>query len=80
MSLPQGRRVLLTQTPSDGKDIIGKPTVDQKAVAEAGRQLILVNFLHLRGGACGVGLLRAYRVDLLGFAFGCAMAVVLFLE
>jgi len=65
------------QTPSDGKDITGKRAVDQKSVAEAGRQLILVNLLHLRQGACGVALLRAYRVDLLGFAFGWAMAVLL---
>jgi Na+/proline symporter len=39
-------------------------------VAQAGQQLLLVNLLHLRRGACGVGFFRAYRSDLKGLFVG----------
>jgi Na+/proline symporter len=38
--------------------------------AENGRQLLIVNLLHLRQGACGVGFFRAYRDDLRGLSIG----------
>jgi Na+/proline symporter len=62
------------QTPTD-------PDVGPSAreVAEAGRQSLLVNLLHPRRGAAGVGLLRAYRVDLQGFAVGWLIAAGLVL-
>jgi SSS family solute:Na+ symporter len=50
-----------------------------REVAEAGRQSLLVNLLHPRRGAAGVGVLRAYRVDLQGFAVGCLIAALLVL-
>lgn len=52
---------------------------DQKALAEAGRQLLVVNAFHLRRGACGVNIFRAYKIDLLGFAFGWIVALALIL-
>jgi Na+/proline symporter len=61
------------QTPSDGGEEWNKR--DARAVAEEGRQLILVNLFHLRRGAAGVPLLRAYRTDLQGFALGWAIAL-----
>jgi Na+/proline symporter len=38
--------------------------------ARAGQQLLLVNLLHLRKGACGEGFFRAYRTDLKGLLVG----------
>jgi hypothetical protein len=32
--------------------------------------LLIVNLLHLRQGACGVGFFRAYRDDLRGLLIG----------
>jgi hypothetical protein len=39
--------------------------------------LLLVNLLHLRRGARGVGILRAYRDDLKGLLIGSALIVAL---
>jgi Na+/proline symporter len=50
-----------------------------KGVAEAGQQSLLVNLLHLRRGAAGVGFLRAYGEDLKGFAVGWLIAAGLVL-
>ena len=50
-----------------------------KGVAEAGQQSLLVNLLHLRRGAAGVGFFRAYREDLTGFAVGWLIAAGLVL-
>jgi hypothetical protein len=56
------------QTPEEAEPpATGEPS---REVAESGRQLLLVNLLGLRRGACGAGLLRAYREDLVGFAVG----------
>jgi hypothetical protein len=52
---------------------------EQKRVAEAGKQLLLVNLLHPLRGTHGVGFLKAYRVDLKGFAIGCGLAFILVL-
>jgi Na+/proline symporter len=43
--------------------------------AEEGKQLLLVNLFHLRRGAAGQPLFRAYRSDLVGFAQGWAIAI-----
>ncbi|HEY6292225.1 MAG TPA: hypothetical protein VI455_11810, partial [Terriglobia bacterium] len=43
--------------------------------AEGRRQLLMVNLLHLRRGACGASLLKAYRDDLRGLAMGAAVSV-----
>jgi len=56
----------------------GAPT-GPREIAEAGQQLLLVNLLHPRRGAAGVGFFRAYREDLRGFAVGWAIAAVLVL-
>lgn len=61
-------------TPSDQSN---EALTSEKALAEAGRQLLLVNALHLRRGAWGVGIFRAYRTDLLGFGFGWMIALAL---
>lgn len=47
--------------------------------AENGRQLLFVNLLHLRRGACGVGFLKAYRDDLKGLLIGFALSAGLVL-
>jgi Na+/proline symporter len=54
------------QTPSGEEDAKATPL----EVAQAGKQLLLVNFLHLKKGACGVGFFRAYRSDLKGLLIG----------
>jgi Na+/proline symporter len=48
-----------------------------RQIAEQGRQLLLVNLLHLRQGARGVGFLKAYRDDLAGFITGSALSASL---
>jgi Na+/proline symporter len=69
------------ETPSDGTstDIVtGPPSPEEKrAHAEAGRQLILLNVFHLRKGAAGAGILRAYSTDLRGFGLGCMIVAAL---
>ena len=50
---------------------------EQKQVAKAGKQLLLVNLLHPFRGTHGVGFLKAYAVDLKGFAIGWGLAIVL---
>lgn len=57
-----------------GKEGTGQTPLE---TARAGEQLIIVNLLSLRKGACGLGFFRAYRVDLTGFAIGCACVVAL---
>src|SRR5574340_566823 len=47
--------------------------------AAAGRQLVLANLFHLRRGAYGQGLLRAYRDDLAGFGTGILVCVIMVL-
>lgn len=54
-------------------------SADPIAAAETGKQLLLVNLLHLRGGSQGAGFLKAYRVDLKGFAIGWGLAIALVL-
>jgi Na+/proline symporter len=60
------------QTPSDGGEEWKK--IDPRTVSEQGRQLLLVNLFHLRRGAAGVPMLKAYRMDLRGFAIGWLIA------
>ncbi len=45
--------------------------------AERGEQLLLVNLLNLRRGACGTSFLTAYRVDVKGLALGWFLVVAL---
>lgn len=66
------------QTPATGPEEEA-PAVSAEAAAKEGRQLILVNLFHLKRGAAGVGLLRAYRTDLSGFAIGWLIALLLIL-
>jgi len=61
------------QTPSDGHEEEHK-VLGERAVAEQGRQLILVNLLRLRKGAAGLPFLHAYRTDLKGFGIGWLIA------
>jgi len=45
--------------------------------AEKGRQLLLINLLHLRRGTHGVSFFRAYRDDLKGLVMGSALCAAL---
>jgi Na+/proline symporter len=45
--------------------------------AEEGKQLLLVNLLHLSKGACGAGFSRAYRIDLVGLLRGLVLVSAL---
>jgi Na+/proline symporter len=68
--------------PAEGEvslDALEGSDTEEKEVAEAGKQLLLVNLLHPFRGTHGVGFLRAYRVDLKGFAIGWALAIILVL-
>ncbi|MPY90268.1 MAG: hypothetical protein GEU99_20380 [Luteitalea sp.] len=49
----------------------------QSEAALHGEQSLLVNLLQLRKGAAGSGILRAYRVDLGGLAWGWFLALLL---
>jgi hypothetical protein len=49
----------------------------EKAAAEAGRQSLIVNLLHPRRATHGVSFWRAYRTDLVGFAWGWGWALLL---
>jgi hypothetical protein len=68
--------------PAEGEatsDAFERSDAEKKEVAEAGKQLLLVNLLHPLRGTHGVGFLQAYRVDLKGFAIGWAVAIILVL-
>jgi len=60
-------------------DVVEQSDAEQKQVAEEGKQLLLVNLLHPLRGTHGVGFLKAYRVDLKGFAIGWGLAIILVL-
>lgn len=64
------------QTPEEADPGASGPEPSRE-VAESGRQLLLVNLLNLNRGACGAGILRAYRTDLGGFAVGWLMVLAL---
>ncbi len=53
----------------------GTSLEESRWAAENGRQLLLVNLLHLRRGARGVGFLKAYRNDLKGLLIGFTLSV-----
>lgn len=46
----------------------------QRAAASNGTQSLLVNLMHMREGAMGHSLWKAYRTDLRGFLIGCSLA------
>ncbi len=54
---------------------LGSAPEASRWAAEHGSQLLLVNLLHLRRGACGVGFFKAYRDDLIGLLVGSALSV-----
>lgn len=58
----------------------GLTAVASRWAAENGRQLLLTNLLHLRGGACGGSLFQAYRDDLKGLLIGSALSVGLVID
>lgn len=73
-----GRLQTPTELPNASHDPwnAGNPGADvPRLAAENGRQLLLVNLLHPIRAARGVGLLRAYRADLVGLAIGWGMAI-----
>jgi Na+/proline symporter len=65
------------QTSTDAED--QADARNPRQAAERGKLLLLVNLLSLRRAAAGVPLLRAYRVDLTGFAIGFALVAALVL-
>jgi len=74
------------QTPSDGG--VTEPLTETylhvsspRDTAESGKQLLVVNLLHLKRGAAGTGFFKAYRSDLSGLTggFGLAAGMVLLL-
>ena len=46
----------------------------QKVAAAAGTQSLLVNLLHLKKGAMGHSLWKAYKTDIRGFLIGGSLA------
>ena len=60
-------------------DALEESAAEQKEAAEAGKQLLLVNLLRPWRGTHGVGFLKAYGVDLKGFAIGWGLAISLVL-
>jgi Na+/proline symporter len=68
------------QVPAEGtvtQEAVEPSNVEQKQVAVAGKQLLLVNLLHPFRSTQGVGFLKAYAVDLKGFAIGWGLAIIL---
>jgi len=63
-------------TPSIGDNDELPAEQDRAVVARDGRQLLITNLLHLRRGTAGLGI-RAYRVDLWGFAIGWTIVIAL---
>lgn len=57
-----------------GLEMPGEPL---RCAAEKGQQLLLVNLLHLRRGACGLPFSKAYHDDLKGIAMGSAVCVAI---
>jgi Na+/proline symporter len=72
---------LPSDDPEAEKSLNASPEIDKSKLllsqiqnsAEAGRQLIITNLLHLRRGACGLSFWRAYREDLKGLCIGFAL-------
>lgn len=70
------------ETPSEADDelLVGDGAIEelteerQRAIAEEGKQLLLLNLLHLKKGSAGVSFWKAYSVDLKGLAIGSALA------
>ena len=60
-----------------GKRVLGAEA--SHWAAQHGRQLLLVNLLHLRRGACGIDFLKAYRDDLRGLLVGFSLSIGLVL-
>lgn len=60
------------ETPSDGET-----EVERGDPAREGKQLLLLNLLHLRRGAGGAGLGQAYRIDLVGLLRGFLLVCAL---
>lgn len=79
---PSGCESVLTADASRTLTIVGEPEKNissdvQLWAAKHGRQSLLVNLLHPRRGALGVGLVSAYREDLKGFVVGSALSAAL---
>lgn len=65
-----------TFVPQPGSETEARPL---RSAAERGRQLLLVNLLHLKRGECGVGFFKAYHDDLKGLLIGGVVAVAIVL-
>ncbi len=71
------------QTPSDDESSHSAVAIEEgrpvnaprEDAASLGKQLLVVNLLHLRRGAAGKGFITAYRQDLSGFVVGCGLTV-----
>jgi Na+/proline symporter len=68
------RDLLAIKLPQLGLASRGSDPNLSRWAAEKGRQLLLVNLLHLRSGACGVGFFKAYHDDLKGLLIGFALS------
>jgi hypothetical protein len=68
----------VTHVPQEGAQGAADSVAEtSRWAAERGRQLLLVNLLHLRRGACGVSFFKAYHDDLKGLAIGSALSVAI---
>lgn len=72
-----GRLRMPADAGSEAPEGAGDDEALQRKTAEAGEQLILVNLLHPVRGAWGVGFFRAYRRDLVGFAWAWVLVALL---
>jgi len=61
------------EEPANEKDVLAA----QRKAATSGNQSILVNLLHIRKGAMGQPLRKAYGTDFKGFLIGCSLAAAL---
>jgi hypothetical protein len=67
-----------TQVPQEGLQGVSDSGAEPlRWAAEKGRQLLLVNLLHLRRGACGVSFSKAYHDDLKGMVIGALVSVAI---
>jgi Na+/proline symporter len=73
-----GGKGSVTQVPQEGPQGEADSGAEPRRwAAEKGRQLLLVNLLHLRRGTCGVSFLKAYHDDLKGLLIGSVVSVAL---
>jgi Na+/proline symporter len=75
----QGQSIVTPDRAEGSPGVADSVAGSGRRAAARGRQLLLVNLLHLRRGAYGAGFFQAYREDLNGLVIGSILCAVIVL-